>query len=171
MTEAEFFALPVTKTKTELFDGELICEPSPGFGHQDQVGRLYLLLATWAATHAPGCDVCLAPLDVRFARGRILQPDLLLFREPLARPVAMPIERIPDLCIEIVSTRRVYDRVTKRLAYAEAGVREYWTVVQDLGFVERWTGPRLAIREELRDRLVTSLLPGFELDVQALLVG
>ena len=81
----------------------------------------------------------------------------------------MPIERIPDLCIEVVSTRRVYDRVTKRLAYAKAGVAEYWTVVQDLGFVERWTGPHLAVREKLRERLVTPLLPGFVLDVHALL--
>lgn len=80
----------------------------------------------------------------------------------------MPIERIPDLCFEIVSSRRVYDRVTKRLAYAEVGVTEYWTVVKDLGFVERWTAPRLTTREEVRDRLTTPLLPGLELDVQAL---
>jgi Uma2 family endonuclease len=117
----------------------------------------------------PCCEVCLSPLDVRFAPGRILQPDLLLFKEPLARPVTMPIDRIPELCIEIVATQRVYDRVTKRLACAEAGVKEYWTVVQDLGFVERWTGQGLGAREELRDTLVTPLLPGFELDVKALL--
>jgi Uma2 family endonuclease len=169
MSEAEFLRLPETKTKTELLDGELVCEPSPGDGHQDRLGRLYLSLAAWAASQSPKCTVRLSPLDVRFAPGRILQPDLLVFREPLVRPVKMPIDRIPDLCIEIVSTRRVYDRVTKRLAYAEAGVPEYWTVVHDLGFVERWTGKGLATREELRDRLVTPLLPGFELDVNALL--
>ena len=171
MTEEEFFALPVTMTKTELFDGELVREPSPGFGHQDLVGRLFMALSAWAAGHVPPAQACLSPLDVRLAPGRILQPDLFVYLEPLARPVKMPIERMPDLCIEVVSTRRVYDRVTKRLAYAEAGVKEYWTVVHALGFVERWTGPGLSLREELRDRLTTPLLPGFESDVAALLAG
>ena len=168
MTEAEFLSLPETMTKTELFDGELVCEPSPGAEHQGSVGSLHVILAAWAAAQSPKWEVWLSPLDVRFAPGRILQPDLLVFEGPLVRPVKMPIERIPDLCIEIVSSRRVYDRVTKRLAYAEAGVTEYWTVVKDLGFVERWTAPRLATREEVRDRLTTPLLPGLEVDVQAL---
>ena len=169
MTEAEYLALPETMTKTELFDGELVRQPSPGGEHQHSVGRLHLLLANWAATAMPRAEVWLSPLDVKFAPGRILQPDLLVFLEPLVRPVRMPIDRVPDLCIEVVSTRRVYDRVTKRLAYGEAGVRDYWTVVQALGFIERWTGSHLAMREECRDRLMTPLLPGFELDVMALL--
>ena len=169
MTEAEFLALPETMTKTELFDGELVCEPSPGFGHQDLVGRLLFLMSSWAAGRVPPVQICLSPLDVRLAPGRILQPDLFLYLEPLARPVSMPITRVPDLCIEVVSRRRLYDRVTKRLAYAEAGVREYWTVVPALGFVERWTGPALATREECRVALTTTLLPDLTLDVAAIL--
>ena len=171
MTEDEFLALPVTKTKTELLDGELLREPSPGFGHQHEVGCVFLALSTWAATQAPRPDVCVSPLDVRFAPGRILQPDALVFLQPLARPVRMPIDRIPDLCVEMVSTRRSYDRVTKRLAYGEAGVAEYWAVIPELGFLERFHGPGLRLREELRDHLTTPLLPGFELNVKTLLLA
>ena len=171
MTEEAFLALPETMTKTELLDGELVREPSPGDTHQDLVGRFYLELCAWAGTRTPRPSVRLSPLDVRFSPGRILQPDLLVFIEPLVRPVRMPIERVPDLCVEVVSTRRLYDRVTKRLAYAEGGVGEYWTVLPRLGFVERWTGAGLSRREELRERLVTPLLPGFDLDVAALLSG
>ena len=76
--------------------------------------------------------------------------------------------RIPDLCVEIVSRRIAYDRTTKRLLYAQAGVREFWTVMRKQRFVERWTGPGLDAREECRERVVTALLPGFSLDVARL---
>lgn len=168
-TEAEFMALPETTRKTELLDGEVICEPTADFGHQARAKMLSHLLDDWAATRQPRPDVCIAALDVRFAPGRILQPDVFVYVQPMPRPVRMPISVIPDLCIEIVSRDRVYDRVTKRQVYAQAGVREYWTVVAQLGFVERWTGPGLAEREELRDALTTPLLPGFRLDVAELL--
>ena len=168
-TEAEFLALPESARHLELLDGELICEPSAEFGHQERVGRLYELLRQWACARDPRPDVCLSALDVRFAPGRILQPDVFVYMQPMARPVRMPLTAIPDLCVEVVSSDRVYDRVTKRQVYAEAGVREYWTVVPRLGFVERWTGPGLATREELRDALVTPLLPGFRLDITGLL--
>jgi Uma2 family endonuclease len=168
-TEEEFLALPETTGWVELLDGELIREPSADAGHQERCWRLMVALRAWAERRSPAADVWFAPLDVRFAPGRILQPDVVLFLKPLPRPVRMPIEVIPDLCVEIVSRDRTYDRVTKRQVYAEAGVREYWTVVPALGFVERWTGERLAQRQELRDALVTPLLPGLQLDVAALL--
>jgi Uma2 family endonuclease len=109
-----------------------------------------------------------APLDVRFGAGRILQPDLLVFLDPLPRGVKTPIERIPDLCVEVVSRRHAYDRITKRRMYAEAGVREMWTIIGSQRLVERWTGDGLATLEECRERLTTPLLPGFELDVRGL---
>jgi Uma2 family endonuclease len=80
----------------------------------------------------------------------------------------MPITRVPDLCIEVVSRDRTYDRVTKRLVYAEAGVREMWTVLPAWPLVKRWTGARLERREELRETIESSLLPGFSMNVAAL---
>ena len=167
-TEAEFLALPVTTRKTELLDGEILRE-RVDFAHQVRQQCLSSRLHDWAAMQVPRPDVCQAALDVRFAPGRILQPDVFVYVEPMPRPVRTPLTAIPDLCVEIVSSNRVYDRVTKRQVYAAAGVREYWTVLQRLGFVERWTGPDLATREELRDVLTTPLLPGFTLDVAELL--
>jgi Uma2 family endonuclease len=68
---------------------------------------------------------------------------------------------VPELCIEIASTNRAYDRV-KRFLYAEAGVQEYW-LIDPAGFVECWKGPRLTERSELTETLRSTLLPGFEL--------
>ena len=86
-----------------------------------------------------------------------------MFLDPLPRDVAMPITRIPDLCIEVVSQRRSYDRVTKRYVYADAGVREMWTVLPRWLVVERWTGERLDVRDELSGSIESALLPGFSL--------
>lgn len=169
MSEDEYLALPQTALRMELVDGLIVCEPSADFEHQRCVRDLALELETAARTRSPRPTVCLSPLDVRFGPGRILQPDVFVHVEPLQQPVRMPITRIPDLCIEVVSTRHAYDRITKRQMYAEAGVKELWTVVSKSRLVERWTGPGLATREECRDTLATPLLPGFALDVARLL--
>ena len=167
-TEEEYLALPESIQRMELLDGELVCEPSPGLAHQEHVGALFAALRSWAQSCSPSPSVLLGPLDIRFAPGRILQPDVCVFLEPLPRDTATPIVRVPDLCIEVVSQRRTYDRVTKRLIYAEAGVREMWTLLPTGQTVERWTGPRLERREELRDRVVSPLLPGFSLAIATL---
>ena len=167
-TEADYLALPETNQRMELLDGELVCEPSPGCGHQGIVGNLFAALDAWARVRSPAPTIRLGPLDIRFAPGRILQPDACVFLDPIPFDARMPITRVPDLCIEVVSRDRTYDRVTKRLVYAEAGVREMWTVVQAWPLVERWTGARLDQREELRETIVSPLLPGFSMTVAAL---
>jgi len=169
-TEAEFLALPETTQRMELLDGEVIREPGADWAHNDRMLRVAEQLRHWSRTRTPRPHVNVSAVDIRFGDGRILQPDVMLFLQPLPLPVRSPITVIPDLCVEVVSRNRTYDRVTKRQIYAEAGVREYWTVVKRLGFVERWTGERLMERMEICDRLVTPLLPGFELDVRALMV-
>lgn len=167
-SEVEFLALPETNRHVELIDGEVVRE-SPTLRHQACVGSVFEQLNAWARGRVPVPTVALSPLDIRFAPGRILQPDVSVFLEPLPLDSRMPIERIPDLCVEIVSGDRKYDRSLKREVYADAGVREYWTVVPSLRFAERWTGSRLATREECRESLASLVLEGFTLDVAALL--
>jgi Uma2 family endonuclease len=171
MSEAEYLALPETMRRMELVDGLVVCESSATEGHQAILHELSGELHFWTRGLASPPTVRFAPLDVRFQAERILQPDLLVFLDPLPRGVKTPIERIPDLCVEIVSRRHAYDRITKRQMYAEAGVRELWTVIGKQRLVERWTGPGLATLEECRERLVTPLLPGFELNVATLFGG
>ena len=74
-------------------------------------------------------------MDVRFAPDRILQPDAMVFLAALGRDVTSPIQRIPELCIEVLSSNRTYGRGTKRFMYAEAGVAEYW-IVDPAGLVD-----------------------------------
>jgi Uma2 family endonuclease len=167
VSEAEFLSLPESKQKTELVDGEVIVSPSPSYWHQEILSRLVGALRTWASGRPAPVTVAQAPLDVRFAPDRILQPDAMVFMARLSREQQGPIDRIPEICVEVLSSDRAYDRITKRLLYAAAGVQEYW-VVDPNAFVERWTGPALAREELLRDMLATERLPGFSLDLTLL---
>ena len=167
VTEAEFLALPVSTQRTELLDGEVIVTPSASTRHQVTCQRLTTAFVLWAGGQSAACFVGQSPLDVRFGPSRILQPDVFVILASVDPDQEGPLRRVPELCVEVVSENRVYDRITKRLIYAAAGVQEYWTV-EPYGLVERWTGDGLAVMEEIRDRLTTPLLPGFVLDVGAL---
>lgn len=106
-----------------------------------------------------------SPLDVRFAPGRILQPDaFVILDHAIARDHQGPIDRVPHLCIEVLSADRTYDRITKRFVYAAAGVPEYW-VVEPAGLIERFSGTGLAISEEVRGSIRSILIPGLVVDL------
>jgi len=165
ISEEEFLRLPESTAKIELVDGEVVVSPSPGYWHQEILARIVGALRAWAGKQKRPVTVGQAPLDVRFAAGRILQPDAFVLFARLPRSHEGPIDSIPQLCVEVLSSERVHDRVTKRLLYAAAGVAEYW-VVEPAGVIERWSGPGLSRAEEVRRRLTTSLLPGFSLDLR-----
>jgi Uma2 family endonuclease len=167
VSEAEFLSLPESLDKVELIDGEVVVSPSPSFFHQEVVGRLAVLLRGWASTQPTKVTVGQAPLDIRFAPGRILQPDLFVLFDAVSLGHEGPLDRVPELCIEVLSARPNYDRFTKRVIYAEAGVRELWTI--ELGyFVERWTGEGLRRVTKVEDRATSELLPGLVVDLAAL---
>jgi Uma2 family endonuclease len=167
VSEREFLALPESMRPAELVDGELIEAPSPSFWHQEVLSRLVMALRAWAQRSPTPVTVVQSPMDVRFGAGRILQPDAMVFLTALDRDIAAPLERIPEICVEVLSTNRSHDRVTKRFLYAEAGVIEYW-LVDPAGVVERRSQAGLMRLEEFDAQMTTPLLPGFALDVAAL---
>ncbi len=168
VSEEEFLRLPASGPRVELLDGEVIVPPAPTWRHQAVLGNLVFELRTWARTQPRGTvTVGQSPVDIRFGPGRILQPDAFVVLGEVPLDVQGPLDRIPELCVEVLSTDRVMDRVTKRLVYAAAGVREYW-VVETTGVVERWHGDALSEVEEIGERLTSPLLPGLSMDVRAL---
>jgi Uma2 family endonuclease len=167
ISEEAFLSLPETTQKTELLDGEVIVSPSPQFWHQEVLARIVGALRAWAERQVVPVTIAQAPLDVRFAPGRILQPDAMVFLSRLPREQKTPVDRVPEICIEVLSSDRTYDRITKRLVYAAAAVQEYW-VVDPNAFVDRWTGEGLAREEVLYEQLVSERLPGFALDLRRL---
>jgi Uma2 family endonuclease len=167
VSEQEFLSLPETLEKVELIDGEVVASPSPSYFHQEVVGRLAVLLREWAKAQPRVVTVGQAPLDVRFSAGRILQPDLFVLFARIPIEHEGPIDHVPELCIEVLSSHPNYDRLAKRLVYAEAGVHELWTI-EPGHYVERWAGDGLRQVSKLEERAESTLLPGFGVDLATL---
>ena len=168
VSEEEFLALPQTQDKVELVDGEIVVSPSPNVWHQKIVGNVYAALRAWKGSQAGPVEVIASPSDVRLRTGRILQPDVYVLFARVPQDHTGPVDIVPALCVEVISGSALYDRVTKRFLYAEAGVREYWVIAPE-GRVERWSGPSLQTCQEHVDGILeTPLLPGLRLPVSDL---
>ncbi len=123
--------------RRELIDGELFVSPSPIQRHQLAVAAIV------AALHAPvreqGGRIYPAPMDVVFAPGTVVEPDVVVLGP--SRVAELRDERfidvLPDLVIEVSSpsTRRL-DLVKKRRLYEREGVPEYWFVDLDADVVD-----------------------------------
>ena len=165
MSEERFLALPESMQRQELIDGEVYVSPSPNIGHQRAVGALFVLLRQWAS--GPGnAFIGLSPLDVRVAPGHIVQPDLFVLLG--GTPASTPIDEVPDLVIEVLSSNQSYDRLLKRYVYEQAGVREYWMVDVEAGVIEIAVDGALS---EHHDTLTSDVLEGFVVHVAAVCGG
>lgn len=102
VSEQEFLSLPETMDRIELLDGEVIVSPSPSVWYRELPTRLVQMLRHWNSQNEPEAFVGQAPFDVRFGDGRILQPDTFLLLSGLSLEHEGPIEKIPDLCIEVL---------------------------------------------------------------------
>ncbi len=128
VTADDFYALPDSPERYELFEGMLVMAPPPDFGHQDISGELTVSLRLFA--RASGGVAVASPVGVEISSDTVFEPDLI-YLEPAQRTLIEErgVRGAPALVVEISSpsTRR-YDVATKLPAYLEAGVREVWIV-------------------------------------------
>jgi Uma2 family endonuclease len=139
-TYAEFARLPTSgSTRYEVIAGELVMTPSPGSRHQAIVGRLMAWLFTFAESRDLG-RVFPGPLDVLFAEGDYLEPDILFVRRDRLHLVSeRGVEGPPDLVVEVLSRSTTgRDRGIKLERYRHFGVPEYWVVDPEQNSVEVW---------------------------------
>ena len=141
-TYAEFARLPSEGgARQEIIGGELFMTPAPGTHHQRVVTRLTTLLSGFVQEHSLG-EVLAGPIDVLFAEGDYLEPDLVFVaRDHEALLSDRGIEGPPDLVVEVVSpSTEARDRGVKLERYRHFGVGEYWIVDPDSRMVEVWKG-------------------------------
>lgn len=120
--------LPDDGNRYEVIDGVLYMSTAPGFFHQRCVIRLDREVG--AVLEAQGIAIVVtAPIGVLMEGADPVQPDFLLIRTERSSIVADDgrIRGVPDLIAEVLSPiHPELDTVTKRAAYARAGVPEYW---------------------------------------------
>jgi Uma2 family endonuclease len=170
-TYAEYAALPDDECLYEVVNGVLYITPAPGWSHQEIVGEIFSYLRSYVRSAGLG-GVFMAPIDVELAPNTVFQPDVVvLLKAGRDKLRGNHIVGAPDLVVEAVSPgSAVYDRHDKNVAYAQAGVPEYWIVDPAARTVEV-----LALEDEKyrlagvfqgKAVLPSKVLPGFNVAVE-----
>jgi Uma2 family endonuclease len=146
-------ALPEDGNRYETVHGELLVTPAPRYDHQHVIKQLLVLLDSYLKRYPVG-DVLMSPADISWAPDVLVQPDLFVVPAADARAREWSKVRSLLLAIEVLSpsTKR-YDRFTKRRAYQEFRVPDYWIVDTEGRSTEVW-GPEATFPRIERERLV-----------------
>lgn len=133
---AEFEALPESRNLTELVEGVFLVRKAPSVNHQRVVARLSSRLSTLI----PNGEIFILRTSVKFNDENYYQPDVCWVAEDGASIIHDDgLDGAPDLVVEVISpgTAKI-DRGSKFKVYEASGVREYWIVEPDLGFLQVW---------------------------------
>lgn len=124
LTIADLEALPDDGRRHELIGGTIVVSPFPVPRHQTASRNLQRLLeAACPADHV----VFNAPIGLTFGPNDLLGPDLVVTPRSSIGEEFLGLPTL--LVVELVSPgSTTLDRVTKRAAYAAAGVPHYWLV-------------------------------------------
>jgi prevent-host-death family protein len=121
--------------RMEFINGEIFLLASPSMGHQELLGRLYLIFTQYFK--GKKCRVFLAPFDVHSKKKDIKEPDVVQPDLLVACDVEGHVTEkgkymgTPALVIEILSdSSRSKDMIDKLNTYRLSGVKEYWIVDQ-----------------------------------------
>jgi Uma2 family endonuclease len=126
-TWADIQQLPEDGLRRELIGGQLIVTPAPGGSHQRAALRLCRLLEQACP---PAYEVFIAPFDLYLSEDTYFEPDIMVIPRMAKAPARF--EGVPLLVVEVLSpSTRSSDTVTKRDAYAHAGIPHYWIVDPD----------------------------------------
>ncbi|MGH3682804.1 MAG: Uma2 family endonuclease [Natronosporangium sp.] len=123
--------LPDDGSRYEIIDGRLEVTPPASEDHQTPLAGVYGLLKR----AAPAGWRVLWDIGLRFPDGDAAVPDLVVLAPETPRATAdyndVTLVR-PALVVEIESrSTRKTDRGSKLVAYAEAGIPEYWRIERD----------------------------------------
>jgi Uma2 family endonuclease len=177
LTYDDFLLFPEDGKRHELIDGVHYVTASPGLGHQELLGRLYLAIGNFLVGKRHLGRVFLSPLDVVLSYYDVVEPDLLFVAGDQQDILTEAnVQGPPALVVEILSpsTRR-RDEGIKRKLFEAKGIREYW-IIDPKGLRvtvyrrdNRGRFPRLMELSRGEALLLeTPLLPGFGLSVDEL---
>ncbi len=140
-TALDVFRLLPEGTLCDVIDNVLYMSPAPKYTHQ----RLLLLFAKNISGHTEinqlG-EVFIAPVDVYLEKlMSAVQPDLIYVSNQNTEIIGEDgyFHGAPDLIIEVLSSDKKRDTVTKKSLYERAGVKEYFIVDPDNRHIQLFT--------------------------------
>ena len=165
--------------RVELIRGEVFkMSPAPSPLHQEVSVNLSSALHNYLK--GKPCKIYYAPFDVRFPRESkadkdiytVLQPDICVICDSEKIDVRGCLGA-PDIVIEILSSgNNRTELLNKYSIYEEFGVKEYWVVSPGEKTLLKYTLDREGKYRPsklftLSEKVYSDLLPGFELDLDA----
>lgn len=157
---SDYARLPDDGNKYEVIDGEVLVTPAPTPWHQYYISNIQRRLHEYVTKQ--GLGVVLYDVDVLFATGNFLRPDLCFVRTELKHGIVKRgVEVPPDLIVEVLSpTTSSIDMVKKPRRYGESGVPEYWVLDPEKHCVWVWRFAQGATEPERVERVLTWLPAG-----------
>ncbi|MEW9049986.1 MAG: Uma2 family endonuclease [Neobacillus sp.] len=164
-----------TDQQLEYIDGVVYMSPSPSTKHQ----RISMKLSAFLFNLLAGkdCEVFAAPYDIELVdeeseEKKIIIPDLSIICDKTGF-IEQKYIGVPEVIIEIISpSNQSHDLIFKTNLYQKFRVKEYWIInpilnnimVYSLGEDNQY---RL-IENEKQGMVKSSIITGFEVDVEAL---
>lgn len=137
----------------ECIDGELLVTPAPRVVHAAALSALSFQIERLLAERGAAPRVITSRADLRPEATTVVEPDLIVLREPATAKTRLDDPACAVLIVEVLSPSTAKrDRGIKRVLYQRVRVPEYWIVDLDARLIERWT-PSDARPEILRERL------------------
>ncbi len=175
-TYADYLQWP-DEPRYELIDGQAYAmAPAPSTLHQTVLLEVSRQIADALDASGNGCDVFIAPFDVRLPLhdeadaevSNVVQPDISVFCDP-QRIDKRGARGAPDWVVEVLSPgNAAHDQIRKRDLYERSGVQEYWLVHPDdrLVMVYRLVDGEYGkpLVAELKDSLPAGVLPDVIID-------
>ena len=165
--------------RVELINGKIFkMSPAPSPLHQEISANISSALHNYLKDKP--CKIYYAPFDVRFPKESkadkdiytILQPDICVICDP-AKIDGRGCVGAPDIVIEILSPgNNRMELLNKYRVYEEFGVKEYWVVSPGDKTLLKYTLDkdrkyRPSKLFTLSEKVYSEVLPGFELDLDA----
>jgi Uma2 family endonuclease len=165
----EFAALPNDGMKHELNEGELIVMPPPKPRHGDCQVKLCSALHEFVTAHDLG--ILFTESGYRLTSHTVRGPDVSFVSKSRLQNPDEYFEGGPDLAVEIVSPGDDASDLREKIQqYLSAGTSAVWVVYPRSRQIEIHTQDKTSRALGIDDTLEAgSLLPGFQLPVQALL--
>lgn len=188
VTYREFLEMTENSEKRyELIDGVVYLMASPGFTHQNVLGRLYIIFHVYFEGNK-SCAPYLSPFDVDLIRQplkeerevseddiNVVEPDLMVLCDPEKDVNEKDrYKGTPELVVEILSpSTRSKDMVKKLDLYMESGIKEFWIIDAKLKAVRVFGFRDSDLKEDAHfsagGTAESFLYPGLSADVDGLL--
>ncbi len=119
----------------EIINGDLFIVPSTTISHQRISSKLEFQLQLFLQTNKLG-EVLHAPIDVVLSEENVVIPDIIFVLNDNRSIIKdKNIEGSPDLIIEITSTNKKRDLISKKQLYEKYRVKEYIIINPEENFV------------------------------------